>query len=199
MDSKIINGKEIAVKLNNQIKEQIIKGNFSRKPKLVVLQVGNNPASDIYVKNKKRSCENVGFLFEHIRFEETILEKQVLDKIHELNNDNTVDGFIVQLPLPKHINEKLIVSSISRSKDADGFTPSVLGGVMLNDTNIYPATPFGVKKLLDISNIDVVGKNVVIIGRITVCNTKTQNIKDITKNADILIVAAGVANMVDSS
>ncbi|KAF5276140.1 hypothetical protein FQR65_LT16458 [Abscondita terminalis] len=189
----------------------------SQKPKLVVLQVGNNPASDIYVKNKKRSCENVGFLFEHIRFEETILEKQVLDKIHELNNDNTVDGFIVQLPLPKHINEKLIVSSISRSKDADGFTPSVLGGVMLNDTNIYPATPFGVKKLLDISNIDVVGKNVVIIGRsnivgkplanilinasatVTVCNTKTQNIKDITKNADILIVAAGVANMVDSS
>ncbi|KAJ3616583.1 hypothetical protein Zmor_011817, partial [Zophobas morio] len=205
----ILNGKETAQKYNdnlkNSINELVQKGN--RQPKLVVIQVGANPASSLYIRNKKRACERVGILFDHIIFDEDVKETKVVETIKELNKNNNVDGILVQLPLPKTINEDFVINTISPEKDADGFCPVTLGNVILNKSEIYPGTPKGIILLLKEYNVDVEGKNVVVIGRsnivgkpisimltnmsatVTVCHSKTKNLKDITKNADILIVA----------
>lgn len=218
MDQKIISGKELSQIMNSSIKEEIksLLNNNKRLPKLIVLQVGQNDASKIYVRNKLRACEKVGMLCEHINLEETISESELLNKIDEFNIDSSVDGIIVQLPLPKHIDDNKVIDKISVDKDADGFSPNVLGNLMINKTDIYPATPMGIVKLLKWKDVNLVGKEVVIIGRsnivgkplanmlinesctVTICNTKTPDVKFHTKRADIVIAAAGVAKLVNA-
>ncbi|KAJ3619917.1 hypothetical protein Zmor_008674 [Zophobas morio] len=212
----IIDGKLTATKYNNALKdsinEMVQKGN--RQPKLVVIQIGSNEASSLYIRNKKRACENVGILFEHKVFEESVSESNLLDEINKLNNDESVDGFLVQLPLPKNIDEDKIINAISPSKDADGFCPITLGNVVLNKSKIFPGTPKGIIRLLDEYKIDVTGKKVVVVGRsnivgkpisimltnlsatVTVCHSKTVDLKSETCKADILIVAIGSAKFI---
>ncbi|ALD66058.1 bifunctional 5,10-methylenetetrahydrofolate dehydrogenase/5,10-methenyltetrahydrofolate cyclohydrolase [Spiroplasma cantharicola] len=212
--NKIIDGKYYAQELNTSLKNSIEQLNKKRRPKLVIIQIGNNFASNKYIKNKLKACENVGIIGELKKYSEDIKQSELVKQIEILNSDLTIDGIIVQLPLPSHINEKEITDIVSPSKDADGFSPITLGNVMLNKSNIYPATPFGIVKLLDWKKINLIGENVVIIGRsnivgkplanmlinrsatVTICNTKTKNLKDICKKADILISAAGSPNLV---
>ncbi|AUM62398.1 bifunctional 5,10-methylenetetrahydrofolate dehydrogenase/5,10-methenyltetrahydrofolate cyclohydrolase [Spiroplasma monobiae] len=212
--NKIIDGKQFAQELNTNLKISINQLEGKRKPKLVILQVGDNPASNKYIKNKLNACAKVGIIGELKKFEEEISQKKLENEIIKIIDDNEVDGIIVQLPLPKHIEEQLIIDLIPAGKDADGFNPQTLGNVMLNNSKIFPATPYGILKLLEWKKIDLIGANVVIVGRsnivgkplanmlinksatVTICNTKTKNLKDICKEADILISAAGVANLI---
>ncbi|WP_338985339.1 bifunctional 5,10-methylenetetrahydrofolate dehydrogenase/5,10-methenyltetrahydrofolate cyclohydrolase [Spiroplasma endosymbiont of Diplazon laetatorius] len=212
--NNIIDGKQYAQDLNTSLKNSIEQLEGKRKPKLVIIQVGDNPASNKYIKNKLNACNKVGIIGELIKFEEDIKQNNLKEEIIKINSDQSVDGIIVQLPLPKNIDEKEITDLISPNKDADGFSPVTLGNVMLNNSNIYPATPFGIVKLLDWKEVNLVGANVVIVGRsnivgkplanmlinrsatVTICNTKTKNISDICSKADILVSAAGVANLI---
>jgi methylenetetrahydrofolate dehydrogenase (NADP+)/methenyltetrahydrofolate cyclohydrolase len=214
--SILIDGKSTAQKCNNVLKDSINelvqKGN--RHPKLTVIQVGNVPASSLYIRNKMRACERVGILFEHITFEADVTQSELLKTIEQLNHNELVDGILVQLPLPKHINEDEIISAIAPEKDADGFNPITLGHVMLNTSDIFPGTPKGIVRLLEEYQIPIEGANVVVVGRsnivgkpvasmltnksatVTVCHSKTKNLAEITKRADILIVAIGRANFI---
>ncbi|QHX36391.1 bifunctional 5,10-methylenetetrahydrofolate dehydrogenase/5,10-methenyltetrahydrofolate cyclohydrolase [Spiroplasma sp. BIUS-1] len=212
--NKIIDGKQYAQELNTNLKNSIEQLEGKRKPKLVIVQVGDNLASNKYIKNKLNACSKVGIIGELKKFDQDINKEELKKEISALTNDSNIDGIIVQLPLPNSINEKEIIDLIPANKDADGFNPQTIGNVMLNNSNIYPATPFGIVKLLDWKEINLVGANVVIVGRsnivgkplanmlinrsatVTVCNTKTRNLKDICKNADILISAAGSANLI---
>ncbi|WP_342275532.1 bifunctional 5,10-methylenetetrahydrofolate dehydrogenase/5,10-methenyltetrahydrofolate cyclohydrolase [Spiroplasma endosymbiont of Cantharis lateralis] len=212
--NKIIDGKFYAQELNTRLKNSIEQINGKRKPKLTIIQIGDNFASNKYIKNKLNACQKVGIIGELKKYQENIKQSEIIREIEKLNEDLTVDGIIVQLPLPSHINEKEITDTISPLKDADGFTPINLGNVMLNKSNIYPATPYGIIKLLEWKEINLIGANIVIIGRsnivgkplanmlinksatVTVCNTKTKDLKSICKNADVLISAAGAANLV---
>lgn len=216
MNKKIINGKELSILLNSSLKNSIndLLAQNKRNPKLVIIQIGDNKASNIYIRNKLKSCSDVGIISEHLKFDSTISEVELINEIIKLNHDKTTDGIIVQLPLPDHIDDKKVNGAISINKDADGFSPHILGNLMINNTNISPATPMGILKLLEWKKINLSGKDVVIIGRsnivgkplanmlinesctVTICNTKTKNIFEKTKTADILIVAAGVAKLI---
>jgi len=212
----IIDGKETSRLLNQNLKisinEMMTKGN--RAPKLVAIQVGDNSASSLYIRNKRRACENVGILFEHISIESTTTQDELSKLIDKYNNDESCDGILVQLPLPDHLNSSDIIAKISPEKDADGFNPITLGNVMLNKKDIFPSTPKGIIRLLQQYNVPIEGANVVIVGRsnivgkpvanmlinlsatVTVCHSKTKNLQEITKKADILIVAIGRAKFI---
>lgn len=209
----LISGKELSQILLAQLKTKIT--DFKEiKPQLVIIQVGDNLASNKYIKHKVKACEKIGMLANHMRLPEKITTSELEVVINELNHNNLVHGIIVQLPLPKHLDEQVVNNLISPLKDADGFSPATLGNVMLNNTNIYPATPYGIIKLLEWKKVELIGANVVIIGRsnivgkplanmlinrsatVTVCNTKTKNLAKVAKNADILISAAGSANLI---
>lgn len=198
---------EIAIEVN-QIKEK-----SGKVPHLAAILVGNDGASETYVASKVRNCEKVGFESTLIRFESNITEKELLQKIEELNQSKDIDGFIVQLPLPKHINEEKITLAIHPDKDVDGFHPQNLGKMVLGLPTYLPATPNGVMEMLKRYKIDTVGKNCVVLGRsnivgtpmsilmsratdpgnatVTLCHSKTKDLKFITQEADILIVAIG--------
>lgn len=204
----IIDGKGVAEKLLLELKQKITT--IKEQPCLVVIQVGNNPASSIYVNLKKKKAEELGIKSTVINFPETIEEHELIAKIEELNNDNNVHAILVQLPLPKHIDESNVIKSISTDKDVDGFTAQnsgdLLNGIL---PKAYPCTPKGVLKLLKEYNIQIEGKHAVIVGRsnivgkplaimllnenatVTICHSKTTNLKEITKQADILISAVG--------
>ena len=156
--TKIINGKEISLKIKDKIKEDItlIKKNKKRIPKLVVIVIGENPSSRTYVKNKQKACDYVGMKSEIISFKETIEEKILLEKIEKLNNDNLVDGILVQLPLPKHISTQIVISTISPNKDVDGFHPENISKLFLGEKGFIPCTPKGVVTLLDYINYDLI-------------------------------------------
>ncbi|AKX34556.1 methylenetetrahydrofolate dehydrogenase/methylenetetrahydrofolate cyclohydrolase [Spiroplasma litorale] len=214
MSAKIISGKLLSQKLNSSLKNSIDQIKGIRAPKLTILQIGDNPASNKYIKHKLKSCKNVGIDCDHIKLDQNTTESELEKIIIDLNKNNKVDGVLVQLPLPNQINEKIIKNLIDPKKDADGFNPITLGNVLLDDTEIYPATPLGIIKLLESENINLAGANVTIIGRsnivgkplasilinksatVTICNTKTKNLAKVCKNADILISAAGSANLV---
>ncbi len=216
MTTTIIDGLFYANKIINDIKNKVDK--LKIKPKLVVILVGHDNASQIYVRNKQKRCLEVGIESEVLHLGENISENLLLDKIKKLNEDKNINAILVQMPLPKHINSNLIIETISPLKDVDGFHPYNVGKLALNMTPYAVAcTPSGILKLLNAYNIEIKGKNTVILGRsnivgrplsllllnnnatLTICHSKTENIKEITNTADILISAIGKANFIDST
>ena len=225
MAYQIIDGKKVSAELKDEIAE-IVKGRIEKgqkKPHLAAVLVGNDGASETYVNHKVKACAQVGFESTLIRLPEDTSENEILSAVNQLNNDSDIDGFIVQLPLPKHINEQKIIEAIAPEKDVDGFHPINLGKMVVGLPAFISATPFGIVELLKKYNIETQGKNVVVLGRsnivgtplsillsrksdfgnatVTICHSRTQNIGEITSKADILIAALGrpefvTANMV---
>lgn len=209
----ILDGKKCSQEILDKIKEKVdnLKNSNKRVPGLAVIIVGNNPASKIYVNSKVKACEKVGFYSKAIFLDENISQVELLENIQALNNDKNIDGILVQLPLPKHLNEDEICNAIDTSKDVDGFKAENLGKVMLGkEDGMVPCTPQGIMYLLDsIKDINLYGMNGVVIGRsnivgkpissllinrgvtTTVCNSRTKNIEDVLRNADIIVAALG--------
>lgn len=204
----IIDGKAVAEKICKNLKQKISQ--LQKKPHLVVIQVGNNAASNIYVNLKKKKAEEIGIKSTVLKFEENIVEDDLINEIDKLNSNKEVHAILVQLPLPKNICTDNIIKAISPIKDVDGFTAQNSGDLLNGiNPNAYPCTPKGIMKLLDEYNIDVSGKHAVIVGRsnivgkpvalmllnknatITICHSQTKNLKEITLQADILISAVG--------
>lgn len=221
----ILDGKQIAAQIRGELREQVqaLLASGQRAPKLAVVIVGHNPASETYVNNKIKACAEVGIEAEKIAYEEYITEQALLTEVRRLNSDETIDGFIVQLPLPAHISESSVLSAIDYRKDVDGLTPQSMGRVIQGLDAFISATPKGIRELLARYKIQTEGKHVVVIGRsnivgkpmamllmqrpylslpnmsasslgdatVTVCHSKTRDLKSICLTADILIVAAG--------
>ncbi|KAA0744285.1 bifunctional methylenetetrahydrofolate dehydrogenase/methenyltetrahydrofolate cyclohydrolase FolD [Bacillus wiedmannii] len=215
MVAVIIKGNEVAEKKRAQLTEEVVKlKEQGIEPGLAVILVGEDPASRSYVKGKEKGCEQVGIYSELIELPETITEERLLAEIDRLNGDDRINGILVQLPLPKHIEEKAIIERISPEKDVDGFHPISVGRMMTGQDTFLPCTPHGIVELVKETNLDISGKHVVVIGRsnivgkpvgqlflnenatVTYCHSKTQNMKELTKLADILIVAVGRPKMV---
>ncbi len=218
----IIDGKKISKEVKKEIAEEVknIVNSGNRQPHLAVIIVGTDGASQIYVKNKIKSCEQVGFKSTHIALPADISENKLIEKVQELNNDKNLDGFIVQLPLPEHISEQKIIETISPKKDVDGFTPVNIGKMTIGLDAFIPATPFGIMELLKRYKIQTEGKHVVILGRsnivgrplsillsqksknanatVTLCHSRTKNLKEITSQADIIIAALGSPEFVNA-
>ncbi|WP_250278342.1 bifunctional methylenetetrahydrofolate dehydrogenase/methenyltetrahydrofolate cyclohydrolase FolD [[Clostridium] colinum] len=209
--NNIINGTEIARIIKDEIKKDIEKIQ-GKKPCLAVIMVGDNEASKIYIKNKNKACDYVGIKSDTYFLDTNTTENELINLIEKLNNDNNVNGILVQLPLPNHINEKNILLKINPLKDVDGFHPYNIGMLSTNNAKLKSCTPSGCIELLKRNNIEIQGKNALIIGRsnivgkplammllnedatVTTAHTKTKNLEHLTKQADIIIVAIGVAN-----
>ena len=207
----IISGKEISVKIKDQLKEEVskIKETYPRLPKLVVILVGDNQASQTYVRNKERGCQYIGIESEILRHDASFSEIELLQDINDLNNDDTVDGILVQLPLPQHINEEKVLDAIVPSKDVDGFHPENVAKLFLGQHSLVPCTPKGMMVLLEEINYDLAGKEVVIVGRsnivgkpvallclqknatVTIAHSQTKDLKAVCSRADVLIAAIG--------
>ncbi|AND09503.1 MULTISPECIES: bifunctional methylenetetrahydrofolate dehydrogenase/methenyltetrahydrofolate cyclohydrolase FolD [Bacillus] len=215
MVAVIIKGNEVAEKKRAQLTEEVVKlKEQGIEPGLAVILVGEDPASRSYVKGKEKGCEQVGIYSELIELPETITEERLLAEIDRLNGDGRINGILVQLPLPKHIEEKAIIERISPEKDVDGFHPISVGRMMTGQDTFLPCTPHGIVELVKETNLDISGKHVVVIGRsnivgkpvgqlflnenatVTYCHSKTQNMKELSKLADILIVAVGRPKMI---
>ncbi len=211
-----IDGKAFSQTVLEKIREEHsqLKEKYGKPAGLAVVIVGNNPASQVYVKNKIRACENVGFYSENIELDENISEKELLQEIDKLNKNDRIDGILVQLPLPAHINELKIIDSISPEKDVDGFHVSNIGKMVIGDeTGFLSCTPYGIMQLLEEYKIEISGKDAVIIGRsnivgkpmalmliqkgatVQVCNSNTKDLRKKLNKADIIIVAAGVPKL----
>ena len=211
-----IDGKAFSQTVLEKIREEHsqLKEKYGKPAGLAVVIVGNNPASQVYVKNKIRACENVGFYSENIELDENISEKELLQEINKLNKNDRINGILVQLPLPAHINELKIIDSISPEKDVDGFHVSNIGKMVIGDeTGFLSCTPYGIMQLLEEYKIEISGKDAVIIGRsnivgkpmalmliqkgatVQVCNSNTKDLRKKLNKADIIIVAAGVPKL----
>lgn len=212
---KIIDGKEIANQIKEELKKEVaaLIDADKKAPHLAAVLVGGDPASQTYVNNKEKACKRIGMISSVYRLPETTTEEELLETVDFLNKDEEVDGFIVQLPLPDHINEDKVIQRINPAKDVDGFHPVNLGRMMLGQPAFLPATPHGIMQLLERSNIETEGKHCVVLGRsnivgtpvsvlmsrkanpgnatVTLCHSRTKNLKDIVKDADILIAAIG--------
>ena len=216
----IIDGKALSDKILKEIENEHseLQAKVGRKAGLAVIIVGENPASQIYVRNKIRACEKVGFHSETIRLDENITEENLLLEIEKLNNDNNIDGILVQLPIPKHINELKVINAISAEKDVDGFHTTNIGKMMIGDeTGFLPCTPAGVIQMFEEYNIDLEGKDVLVIGQsnivgkpmtlllikkratVQVCNSKTKNLPEKLQKADVVVAAAGSPKLVKGS
>ncbi len=208
--SKIIDGKVISATVKQRVADEVKKLNEKGiSVGLAVIIVGEDPASKVYVANKKKACEALGIISEEYALPETTTEQELLELIKELNNKKSINGILCQLPLPKHLDEKLIINSILPEKDVDAFHPVNVGRIMIGDYDFLPCTPAGVMEMLSFEGIEVEGKNCVVIGRsnivgkpmnmlllhkngtVTICHSKTKNLKEICKNADILVAAVG--------
>ena len=211
----LLDGKHTSTHLKQEISQEVekLKSAGKRVPHLCAILVGNNGASETYVASKVKNCKEVGFESSLIRFDDTISEQVLLDKINEINHDDSIDGLIVQLPLPKHINVQQVTETISPSKDVDGFHPVNTGRMLQNLPCYIPATPYGILLMLEHYKIETSGKNCVVIGRsnivgmpmsvlmgrnnypgnctVTLCHSKTKDLKAITNTADIIIAALG--------
>ncbi len=213
--SNIINGKLVAEQVKNNVRNEVEQlKNSGIDICLAVVLVGNDPASKVYVRNKKLACEKVGIMSKEILFDENISQTELVSAIKDLNNDNQINGILVQLPLPKHLDEKEIIRSIDPMKDVDAFHPVNVGKIMIGEYDFLPCTPAGIVDLIDSTGIDICGKNCVVVGRsnivgkpmtmlllnrhgtVTVCHSKTNNLIDFTKNADILVAAVGIPNFI---
>lgn len=212
---EILDGKKTSVEIQQEIAIEVLKMKQEglKVPHLAAILVGSDGASETYVTSKVIACEKVGFESSLFRLPDTISEEELLKKIQELNDDADIDGFIVQLPLPRHINELKVIEGIAPEKDVDGFHPVNVGKMLLNLPSYLPATPFGILQLIERYKIETEGKNCVVIGRsnivgspmsilmarntypgnctVTLCHSKTKNIKQYTLQADIIIVALG--------
>lgn len=209
---KLLDGKIVKKTVLAELKEKVSKE--KRPLGLVVIQVGEDPASVVYVRQKAKMAEKVGFNFNHVKLDSSVSEEELLNKIDEFNNDDNVDGILVQMPIPKHLNPKTIQNAISPLKDVDGLTDINMGRLMHNEEALVPCTPLGIMDLLKHYGIEVAGKRVVVVGRsdlvgkpmlalminadatVTLCHSKTRDMSKITKKADILIVAVGKANFI---
>ena len=211
----IIDGKELAKKIRSNLKiecEELKKKNI--KSKLAVIMVGEDPASKVYVRNKSRACEDVGIEYEEYLLGEKTTQKELIELIKKLNSDKTINGILLQSPIPSSLDINEAFKTISPEKDVDGFNPVNVGKLVLNQDTFVSCTPYGIMKMFEEYNIDLTGKNVVILGRsnivgkplihcclnknatVTSCHSKTQNLAQKTKEADILISAIGKANFV---
>lgn len=205
-----IDGKAISTQIKEELKEETARlREQGICPCLAVIQVGNDPASSVYVNNKKKACAFIGIKSLAYELDETISEEELLQLIYELNNNEEVHGILVQLPLPKHINETAVIEAISPKKDVDGFHPQTVGNMCIGTKGYLPCTPAGVIQLLKRSGIEIAGKECVVVGRsnivgkpmamlllrengtVTIAHSKTRNLAEVTKRADILIAAVG--------
>lgn len=213
--STILDGKITSKKIKENLKKEVdILKEKGINPKLAVILVGEDKASKVYVKNKSKSCEQVGVEFEEYLFNENITQEDLIKKINELNDDDTVTGILLQSPIPRHLNEQEAFNAISPKKDVDGFNAINVGNLSLGKDCFISCTPYGIIKILEEYKIDLEGKYAVIIGRsnivgkpmaqclleknatVTICHSKTKNLQSITKQADILIVAMGKAKFI---
>lgn len=213
---KIIDGKAISAAIKDELREQVASfpEKYGRVPHLVVVRVGEDPASVVYVRNKAKACEACGIRNTTIVLPESTTEEALLKQIMDLNADDSVDGILVQLPLPNHISEAKVIATIDQSKDVDGFHPYNVAGLWQKTPHMSPCTPAGIMKLLEATGVDPKGKRAVVIGRsnivglpvakmlldanatVTICHTRTVNMADVTRQAQILVVAAGRPKMV---
>lgn len=209
---EILDGKQAKIQILNSLKEEILK--LDTKLELAVIQVGEDPASSVYVRQKAKMADMLGYIFNHIKLSEDIEEEKLISIINGLNRDRFTDGILVQLPIPKHLNAKRIQNAISPLKDVDGLTDINMGKLVHGVDSLVPCTPMGIVDLLDIYNINLSGKNVTIVGRsdlvgkplaslltnrnatVTLCHSKTNNLKEFTRLADILVVAMGRPNYI---
>jgi methylenetetrahydrofolate dehydrogenase (NADP+)/methenyltetrahydrofolate cyclohydrolase len=214
----LIDGKKISLELQSEIAVEVkeLIANGKKQPHLAAILVGDDPASQTYVNSKVKACDNVGFKSTLVRFESSVTEQTLLAKIEELNNNDDIDGYIIQLPLPRHISEQKMIEAIHPNKDVDGFHPVNVGRLVLNLPTYISATPFGIIQLLERYHILTDGKHCVVIGRshivgspmsilmsknttvgnctVTLCHSHTKNLKEHTLNADIIIAAIGKPN-----
>ena len=215
---QIIDGKKVSQKVKDELKIKVEKlkesGIF---PGLAVIIVGNDSASRVYVNNKKKACEYIGIRSEEYALPEETTEEELLALVKKLNEKKDIHGILCQLPLPKHINEETILNSIDPKKDVDAFHPVNVGKIMIGNFDFLPCTPAGVMELIEETGIDLTGKQCVVVGRsnivgkpqamlllhknatVTICHSKTKDLKEVCKTADILVVAVGRAKMVDES
>ena len=213
--AKIIDGKAIALQVRNEIKEETAKlVAEGLQPGLAVIIVGEDSASQVYVRNKIKACAEVGFYSENYALPAETTEDELLALVEKLNQDSKIHGILVQLPLPKHLDESKVIAAIRADKDVDAFHVQNVGAIMLGQYNFLPCTPAGVMKLLEYSGLDVAGKDCVVIGRsnivgkpqamlllhangtVQICHSKTKDLAEKTKRADILVVAVGIAKFV---
>ncbi len=212
----VIDGKEVSKLTREKISYEVseFKTQYGTEPGLAVVLVGENPASCVYVRNKHKACLEVGINSYEIKYPEQVTEEELIGKIEELNRDPAVNGILVQLPLPKHISEEKVINSISPEKDVDAFHPFNVGKIMLGGYDFLPCTPAGIMQLLEHYEIDITGKECVVLGRsnivgkpmahlllqkngtVTVCHSKTKDLAEVTRRADVLVVAIGRANFV---
>ena len=215
----LIYGKEVARSIEEKLKNEVetLKRNEERLPKLVVILIGDDPASHSYVGGKEKACARVGFLSSVIRLDKNESTQSVLDQIKHLNQDTSVDGILVQLPLPKHMNTAAVLEALDPQKDVDGLHPINVAKLYANEDGFVPCTPKGIMTLLDETKINVQGLNAVVIGRsalvgrpiaqlllnqnatVTVCHSKTKDIKHYTQNADLIVCAIGKPNFIDET
>lgn len=215
MTAKLIDGKAIAEEIRAELEIEVKRLKSENIiPGLAVLLVGNNAASDTYVRMKAKACEKIGIYSEVIRMPESTPEKEVIKIIEELNSRKDIHGILVQLPLPPQIDEQTVIDHISEEKDVDGFTPHNVGNLVIQDDGFIPCTPYGIIELIKRTGTTIAGKHAVVVGRsnivgkpvamlllhenatVTICHSKTERLSDITKLADILVVAIGRAEMI---
>ncbi|MFM2386743.1 MAG: bifunctional methylenetetrahydrofolate dehydrogenase/methenyltetrahydrofolate cyclohydrolase FolD [Bacteroidota bacterium] len=216
----LLDGKVASAAIREQLSEKVkaITDTGARAPHLAAILVGNNPASETYVASKVKNCGEVGFGSSLIRLDTSVSEQDLLAEITKLNEDQNIDGILVQLPLPKHINEHKIINAIAVNKDVDGFHPYNIGNMVIGTPTFIPATPYGVMLMLEHFGIDTSGKHCVVLGRsnivgtpasillsrnskhanctVTLCHSKTQNLKEIMLQADIVVAAIGIPHFV---
>lgn len=215
--TQIIDGKQISKELKDELKEQVADYKAQGvEITLAVIQVGNDKASSVYVGNKKKACEYIGIASLSYELDEETTETELLELIVKLNQDDKVNGILVQLPLPKHIDEDKVIEAIDPKKDVDGFHPMSVGALSIGKKGFISCTPYGIIELLKRSNIEIAGKECVVIGRsnivgkpmsmlllrenatVTICHSRTKDLKEVTKRADILIVAIGKPQFINS-
>ncbi|MBU8879330.1 bifunctional methylenetetrahydrofolate dehydrogenase/methenyltetrahydrofolate cyclohydrolase FolD [Bacillus sp. FJAT-29790] len=215
MTAQLIDGKEIARQKKALIAKEVEKlKNEGILPGLAVILVGNDPASQTYVGSKEKTCKDLGMHSVLIKLPETTSEQELLDQVIELNNNPEIHGILVQMPLPNHINEVKVIETISPEKDVDGFHPVNIGRMMTGQDTYLPCTPYGVMEMLDFINVDLTGKHVVVVGRsnivgkpvgqlflnknatVTYCHSRTPDLKEFTRQADIVVAAVGKINVI---
>lgn len=213
--AKILSGKTVSARVKDELKKEVEElSQHGKQTGLAVVLVGEDSASKVYVKNKEKACEEIGIYSEVHRLPENTTEEELLNLINELNENDKIDGILVQLPLPKHLDDKVIIDNIKPEKDVDAFHPSNVGKIMIGDYDFLPCTPAGIMELIHESGVDVDGKTCVVIGRsnivgkpmsmlllhengtVTTCHSHTKNLTEVTKNADILVAAVGIPKFV---